>query len=315
LNCGIAFGLFDQLTEFTSAETVARNLSSHPDNTRRLLDVLTTMDLLEKKQARYRNRPIAGQFLVTHSPTYIGPLLKQIQKPELNPLDSLNQLFVHGPDPAQAAKGFANETLWAEEVKSSTGWVLGDAGRLVADRIWALPGFSSFKNMLDLGCGHGLFSVYILSAHPTLRSVLFDRDVVLKSALGFMEQWEVSDRVEFLAGDYISDDIGRGYDLVFASSTLNFTLNYLDAVILKILQALRPGGYFVAFHDGMTHEQTKPDTMLGGVMATMVSGVDYFLPQGKIAESAVRCGFRTVRSLTLETQMGAIDLDIARKSD
>ena len=72
-------------------------------------------------------------------------------------------------------------------------------------------------------------------------------------------------------------------------------------------------GIFAAFQDGLTHERTRPATVLGHLADTLSSGRDVFFDQGEIAEAMLRCGFRSIRSRTVETPAGAMDLDIARK--
>ncbi len=48
-------------------------------------------------------------------------------------------------------------------------------------------------------------------------------------------------------------------------------------------------------------------------LSTAVMGNDFGLDQGFIADSMLRVGFESVRSRTLDTPMGPMDLDIARK--
>ena len=313
LNCALDFALFDKLTRPVSGRTVADILGTHPGNTRRLLDGLATMDLIEKQAGRYWNSPLADAFLVTRAPTFIGPLLKQTQNPDLNPLDALKQLVSQGPDTANDPADMADETLWAEEVKASAGWVFGGVGQMVAGIIRALPGFSSFRRFLDMGCGHGVFSLYILDCHPELCAVLMDRREVLDAARPLVREFDAGPRVSYLAGDYLTDDLGEGYDLIYASATLNFAKGCIDDLVPRIYDALNPGGYFVSFQDGMIREQTKPDTMLGAVIPSMMMDMDYCFDQGQIADAAVRSGFEWVRSRTLLTPIGEMDLDIGRK--
>ena len=318
LNYAIDLKIFDELTRPATGEQIAARLGTDEGNTRRFLNALSTLDLLEKKNGQYRNRPISDTFLVSDSPSCIAPLLKQTQDSRLNPLDQIGQLVKNGPLDMQQQVDFSDEAIWMEEAKTSAGWVLGGAGPIVADIVSALPEFNRFEKMLDLGCGHGVFSLYILSRHPSLSSVLLDRPTVLEAASYFCETYGLPDRVSFLPADYmkdrICDDPENGYDLVFASATLNFAIHRFDDMMQKIYDALKPGGYFVSFQDGMTHEQTRPDTMLGAVVPAMMSGADYFFPQGMIAESAARCGFQSIRSRTVATPVGEMDVDIARKA-
>ncbi len=312
MNCAIELKLFDQLSQPRQAADIAHALGLNQDNTRRLLDALTTIDLLQKKNGAYRNTEIARTFLVSDSPASVAALLRQTQHAGLNPLDQLGHLVKNGP--ADGGMDFADEKIWTEEVRSSAGWVFGGVGQQVAEIIAALPGFSGLEKMLDMGCGHGVFSLYILERNQSLRGVLLDRAPVLDAAAEFIEAYQAADRVTFQPGDYLTDDIGQGYDLVFASATLNFAIGNLGPLLGKILDALKPGGYFVSFQDGMTGEQTKPDTMLGAVIPSMMMGMDYCFAQGMIAEAAIECGFRQVRSRTIETPIGEMDIDICRKA-
>jgi len=190
-------------------------------------------------------------------------------------------------------------------------WATGALGRKVAEIISGLPGFSGFKKMLDLGGGHGIFALYIVSRHPFMKGTVFDRAPLVEVAREFIHKYGMEDRVDVAAGDYMTNDIGRDYDLIWASSTLNFAKWDLDALMKKIYRGVKPGGYFVSFQDGMTHEHTKPDTMLGHLADQLTTGIDFSLDQGVVAESVLRCGFRWVRSPTIESPMGLMDMDIA----
>jgi SAM-dependent methyltransferase len=313
LNCALDLSLFDSLRRPETAKTVATALNLHPGNTSRLMDALVTLDLLEKNKGYYKNSHLAQTFLVTTSPACIGPLLKQTQNPALNPLDALAGLVTQGPPANDTVPDMADEILWAEEVTSSAGWVFGGTGSLVADAVQTLDGFSSFTRFLDMGCGHGAFSLYILERHPDLHAVLMDRTPVLDAAMPLMERFEAQERVSRLDRDYITDDLGSGYDLIFASATLNFARGCLPDLVRKIHGSLLPGGYFISFQDGMTHERTRPDTMLGAVIPAMMMDNDYCFNQGEIARTALDCGFRWVRSSTVSTPIGPMDLDISLK--
>jgi predicted O-methyltransferase YrrM len=310
---GIELKIFTALTTFHSAEDVARDMGAHPENARRLLDALATIDLIEKKSGLYRNLPISQAFLTEGSPTYVGALFQMIETRSVNPLNELTRLVKEGPAGEGAKRDFTSEGLWAELTRTSAAWTIGALGQKVAGILSGLPGFSDFRKMLDLGGGHGMFALYIVSEHPAMKGIVYDRREVVEVARSFIERYGMADRVTVAAGDYMTDDIGENYDLIWASSTLNFAKRDLDALIKRIYVAVKPGGYFVSFQDGMTHEHTKPDTMLGHLADQLITGIDFSLDQGAVAASALRCGFRWVRSRTLETPMGPMDMDIALK--
>lgn len=310
---GIELKVFDLLKTFRSAEDAARDMDTHAENTRRFLDALATIDLVEKKNGLYRNLPVTQIFLSEDSPGYIGRLFQLIEKRCVDRLNDLAGLVKEGPTGKDAEREFASQEPWAEITRTSVAWAIGGIGRKVAVILSELTGFPKFQCMLDLGGGHGMFALYIVNAHPSLKGIVFDRPAVVEVAKEFIREYGMEDRLDVAAGDYMTDDIGTGYDLIWASSTLNFAKGNMDFLIKKIFRAVKPGGYFISFHDGMTHEHTKPDTMLGHLADQLTTGDDFSLDQGFVADAMLRCGFRPVRSRTIDTPMGAMDMDVGRK--
>jgi SAM-dependent methyltransferase len=310
LMSAVDMGIFDLLDEFRSAAEVAQRLETHPDNTRRFLDSLVTVDLLEKRNGLYRNLPDTADFLMRGTPLYLGDLLRFSRGICVNPLKDLPKLLREGPAPGP---GIEDENLWAEACRSNASWVFGEMGRTMAGIISDLDGFPGFEKMLDLGGGHGIFTLYFVQAHPSMTGVVFDRPPIARVAGSFIEEYGMTERVSIAQGDYLTDDIGSGYDLIWASCTLNFARQELDSLLTKIYAALKPGGYFAAFQDGLTHEHTKPDITLGFLPAALQSSADFGFDRGEIAKAMSTAGFRSVRSRSLDTPMGTMDLDIARR--
>ena len=111
--------------------------------------------------------------------------------------------------------------------------------------------------MLGLGGGPGLVGIAIVTSHPSMKGIIFDRPAIIKVAETFIKEYEMEERMDVLAGDYNCDSIGEGYDLIWASNALNFARHDLDSLMKKIYDALNPGGVFISFCEGLTHERTK----------------------------------------------------------
>ena len=94
---GIELKVFNQLSEPKSADVVAQALGAHPRIMQVFLDSLTAIDLLQKKNGRYRNSSITQAFLVEESPTYLGAFF-QLMPSQLRP-ENLSQLIKEGPQP------------------------------------------------------------------------------------------------------------------------------------------------------------------------------------------------------------------------
>ncbi len=309
----IRLHIFDSLKTPLTAEEVAEKCGFHPGNTTLFLNSLVTAGLLDKKQGRYCNLPDTSDFLVSGCPEYQGYILQFMQDSQIDPLQQkLPQLLRQGPAPAGEVP--VDETFWQTLTRESASWVAGLVGEEAATIISALKGFDTFTTMLDLGGGHGMFALYFTQAHPTMQAVVYDRPMVAKAAQELIDQYGMANRVSVVSGDYSVDDIGSGYDLIWASSTLNFVKPQLNDILTKIYAALKPGGYFIALQDGLTHEHTRPDIMLGSLLSAMQSGYDFAFDQGEIAAALIEAGFQSVRSKSLNWPTGIMDMDIARKA-
>jgi SAM-dependent methyltransferase len=310
---GIELKVFNHLSEPKTADTVAEAIESHPENMRHFLDGLAANDLIRKKNGLYQNTAVTQEFLVEGSPTYLGEfLVSQIEwhKPVL---DDLATLVMEGPPQAQEMDT-ESEGVWGKMAALVANYERSGVAQQIASIVSELPGFPTFTKMLDLGGGPGLLGIAIVAAHPDMRGVIFDRPAVAGVAEGFIEEYDVADRMTVMGGDYVNDPIGEGYDLILASATLNFVKDDLESFFGKVYDALNPGGLFITLSDGLTDERTKPELMVTGWLLMALTGQDKGFDQDVIADSMLSVGFRSVRSRTLAMPMGPMDLDIGRKA-
>ena len=313
LLAAIELKIFDELSKPSSAEAVAQAIDAHLQNTEIFLDGLVACDFLEKKNSLYWNTPASQAFLVEGSPTYMGTLLARSSQMMLSGLDDLPSLVKKGPHPSSKDADMGSEDVWAHFAKSMANYERV-AAQQVVKVISGLQEFPSFGRMLDLGGGPGIYGIAIVSGHPNMKGVIFDRPAVVKVAESFIKEYELEDRMDVMGGDYFHDSIGGGYDLIWACATLNFYKDNLDSLMQKIYSALNPGGVFVSFQDGLTRERTKPSEMVLGMLSSTLMGQDMGFDQGFIADSMLRVGFKSVCSRTMNTPGGPMDLDIGRKA-
>jgi predicted O-methyltransferase YrrM len=73
--------------------------------------------------------------------------------------------------------------------------------------------------MLDIGGGHGFFSVALCRRHPQLHSTILELPQAIKHATPLLEKEGIGDRVRHRAGNALTDDLGVDqYDLVFMAA-------------------------------------------------------------------------------------------------
>jgi SAM-dependent methyltransferase len=308
---GIELKVFNYMSDHVSAGDLAQTLGAHPGNMSLLLDGLASIDLVQKKSGMYRNASVAQTFLVEGTETYVGQLLTFMAGAD-SPLDNLTKLVKEGPPPKPGQPPHSEETLAQAAVMMANTERAGDA-QLAVKIVSKLPEFMSSKKVLDLGGGPGLIGMAIVAAHPYMKGVIFDLPSVARVAESFIREYRMEDRVEVLGGDFNRDPIGEGYDIVFTSNSLQFA-HAIDPVIKKIYNALNPGGVFVSlFGFGKTHEGTKPENLVLGMLSMAMMGQNAGVETGYIADSMLRVGFRAVHSSILSSSWGPMELDVARK--
>ena len=299
--------VFDHLAKFRSAQEVARSLGSHPRNTGLFLDGLAACDLLVKRGGKYRNSSSSQTFLVEGSPTFIGQFLVSQMRWSEPVLDDLAAFVLRGPQEVAPVPGGMSGEALANYERSGM-------AQQVSCIIKELPEFPSMGSMLDLGGGPGLIGMVVVASHPSMKGIVFELPKMAKSARKYVKEYGLEDRMAVMEGDYNRDSIGQEYDLVLACASLYSSKPDLDSIVAKVYQALNPGGVFVSIHEGLTQEKTKPEKMRLGWLTAELLGKDLAFAQGEIADSMMRAGFRSVRSRTLNTPVGPMDLDVGQKA-
>ena len=95
-----------------------------------------------------------------------------------------------------------------------------------------------WMRLIDLGGGHGLYAIGFTALNPRLRAYVYDLPKVAPVTKEYIEEYGAN-RVQILSGDFIKDDIGKGYDAVFSSFNPSSSE---PTMIQKIVDALAPGG-------------------------------------------------------------------------
>jgi demethylspheroidene O-methyltransferase len=112
----------------------------------------------------------------------------------------------------------------------------------VADEVLASVSFKGVKRLLDVGGGHGAFLRAIGTAHPHLSLGLFDLPEVVETGQHVLGEAVGAARVTAHPGNFFSDSIPQGYDMV---SLIRILHDHDDgpaqALLANIRKSLVPG--------------------------------------------------------------------------
>jgi len=242
-------GLFDLLEEPMTAGECATRLGCREDLMGLLCDALASTGLLEREGERYHTGRVARSYLVRHSP-FCQQHAIAFQRRLAGLWEDLPAILKNGPVTYDRC-GMFRDVIIPSMAENCRCGLLQNVTGLVAD----LPEFPSAKRMLDLGGGHGLYAIALCRKNPGLEATVFDLPPVVDATSSFIARY-CADRVSVMSGDFFTDPIGSGYDIVFSSSNPG---GKVPALIPKIAGALNEGGIYInkqGIDDG------KPDPWL-----------------------------------------------------
>lgn len=315
LKTAIELNLFDQTTAPAAAIEFASTLSLHPGNTEYVLNALVALGCLTKTDEQYKNTPQTEAFLTSGEDTSLGAsvlFMAGRNEPLLN--GGLRELIENGPPPRQE---IADPVIWEKGARVSGNHSRCGRAQMVARYVAELPEFPSFKKILDIGAGPGVFGVAVAAAHPILTCVVFDQAPVAEVAREVVAEYGMEERVSARGGDYMNDDFGSGYDFVMANYTSSSYRDRLSEIARKVLEALNPGGVFMVTSDGMSADGTAPAGTVISWLSTKLTGNDMSFKTGQIARAMLDAGFvstetRTLTDIDLEAHT-PVEMTIGRK--
>ncbi len=280
------FAVFEYLRAPITSNEVAGIVGIDPRATEILLDALTALGLLRKTGNKYRNTDVAKQFLVKGSPFYQGDMLRHS--------DTLWKSW-SGLDEV-VRSGLPNRT-GGRDHDSFIRAMHNNAVFRATDVIKAVD-LRGVKKALDLGGGPGTYSMAL--ARKGIAVTLFDlpntieitREIVGESKIG---------GIGFLSGDFHTDDIGSGYDLVFISQIFHsFSDEDNLALLAKSRDAMNPKGK-IAIHEFFL-EKNRAFPVAGALfsvnMLVNTTGGRSYTPQ-EMRGWLTKTGFKSVKTKVL----------------
>ena len=237
------YRVFDHLTKSQSAKTISKKLKIDLRATEILLDALTGISFLKKQKGRYRNGSIASKFLVSKNPYYQGDIIRHADTLWKN-WSGLDEVLKTG-NPYHKAHNQESFILGMHNLASLK----------VKDVIKTI-GLKGVKTALDLGGGPGTYSIEM--AKRGVNVTLFDFPETIEIAKRVTKKEKVSG-INFIGSDFMGDDIGKGYDLIFISQILHA---YSDEDGLQLLRkcrkALNDSGRIVIQEFYISEDRTHP---------------------------------------------------------
>jgi SAM-dependent methyltransferase len=238
----IETGIFEALADgHERSAAIADATDTHPDGVRYLLAYLEPLGYVRETADGYANSAMTARWLVGEDS--VAPWLVYWQDLVFEYWDEHLETVLREGEPPQ--------TMY-EWLDDHGGWERTQRGfravaTLLVDDVFAavtLP--DGDATLLDVGGGHGYYTIEACRRQPDLTATLLDAPDALGLAREAVADAGLDDRVTLRSGDALTDDVGSDYDLIFCFNVAHgFDPATNRDLFARLRDALAPGGRLV----------------------------------------------------------------------
>lgn len=215
---------------------IAAKIVADERGTEYLLNALSAMGLLIKKDEYYANGAGAAEFLSSNSPKYIGYIILHHH----HILDGWAQLH----DAVKTGYPVKKRSFGEDIERESFLMGMFNLAMGIAPGLVSQVDLGGRRRLLDLGGGPGTYAIHFCLGNPGLSAVIYDHQTTGPFALQTVKKFNLTERIEFIGGDFNIDPITGGpYDTAWLSHILHSNgPEECRKIIDKTVAAMEPGG-------------------------------------------------------------------------
>jgi ubiquinone/menaquinone biosynthesis C-methylase UbiE len=296
LHAAVKLDLFSALSDQAlRVEELAEKIGVDRDGLERLLAALVAMKLLLKNDGRFYCTWGAAEFLSRQSPRYLGHIIRHHHQL----MDSWAHL-----DEAVKSGGPVRQPYAGDDPEWRKNFLMGmfDLAMLLAPKLVGQIDLAGRRRLLDLGGGPGTWAIHFCRENPGLEAIVYD----LPTTRGFAEEtivhFDLKDRISFVAGDFLEEELAGSYDVAWLSHILHGEgPQGVRTILDKTASVLEPGGLLLIHEFLLDDDLDGPlfpalfslNMLLGTSAGRAYSGRQLF-------DQLQEAGFRDARRLALD---------------
>lgn len=235
-----------------TSDDVAQKLNSDSRATDRLMNALCAMGLLKKVHGKFYNSDLSAKYLVEGKPDFMRNIYHANNL--WNDWSSLTDSVIKGSSQRSIINKSENDN-WVESFIGAMHYRGVNQGKILAMMI----DISNVKNMLDVGGGSAAFSMEIVKKNPSISAVVLDLPYVIPLTKKYVSEAGLSDKFNFIEGDYLTTELKDNYDLILLSAIVHIN-NYDQNKMLvkKCADVLNKSGMIIINDFVMNEDRTQP---------------------------------------------------------
>jgi len=250
----IELDLFNELGhKLLTASELSVETRTDPDALATLLNALVAIGFMDKEGERFSNTGVSRKYFLKTSDSYLGGAMHQVHL--WGTWNRLTENVRKGQGNVTRPEVNDRPSEWLDAFISA----MDARGAAEAEMVKPLINFDGVKRILDLGGGSGIFAATFIRDDPSMSAVIYDLPNVLPLTRKYVDTHNMSDRVITWEGNYLTDDLGSGYDMVFLSAVIHSnSYEQNERIIQKCADALNPGGKVVVMDFIVDQDRTQP---------------------------------------------------------
>ena len=241
-----------------TVEELAQASGNSARGLRAIMNALVGFQFLAKtSDGRYALTPESATFLVSSKPGYLGKFV------EFSGLKSI-QTWLPLPEIVRTGKpnGAVNQqdegAAFFQELVEPI-FAMSYPATQIAGQALGLASAKAPIKVLDLGTGSGVWGIGLAQQSPQVTVIAQDSPSVLDVTRRMAARFNLTDRFQFLPGDFHTMDFGSGYNLVTLGHILHMlSVDQCRQLLNKAAAALAPKGTIVISEFLVNQDRSGP---------------------------------------------------------
>ena len=297
LHAGVKLDVFTIIgKDHLKGKDVADKLDGDKRGVKMLLNALSAMDLLVKKEDIYSNTPLSLTFLCKDSSRYIGHIILHHH----NLIESWSRLDVA----VRSGRSVRHRVTHTDEEQREN-FLMGmfNLAMNLAPVLAPKVDLSGRRHLLDLGGGPGTYAIHFCMNNPRLKATVYDMPTTRPFAEKTIAKFNLQKRIDFKDVDYLEEDIEGIYDVAWLSHILHGEgTEDCCKIIGKAVSALEPGG-MILIHDFILNDSMDgplfPALFSLNMLLVTPSGQSY--SEKQIRDMLSDAGVREIRRIFFDS--------------
>jgi len=297
LHAGVKLDVFTIIgNDHLRRADVADKLNGDKRGVKMLLNALSAMDFLEKKEDLYSNTALSLTFLSKDSSQYMGHIVMHHH----NLIDSWSRLDVA----VQSGNPVRHRATHTDEEQREN-FLMGmfNLAMNLAPVLTPKVDLSGRRHLLDLGGGPGTYAIHFCMNNPRLKATVYDLPTTRPFAEKTIAKFNLQERIDFKNVDYLEEEIKGIYDVAWLSHILHGEgPEECRKIIGKTVSALEPGG-MILIHDFILNNSMDgplfPALFSLNMLLGTPTGQSY--SEKQISDMLSEAGVREIRRIFFES--------------